>query len=266
MKNNFMRLTNTVLAIKTNYLFKTQLVPTHVFVLETENGLVLFDTGSPGCGKMIIESLKDAGFDPGLIRAICLSHWHRDHTGSLGEITEIVKPAAGLEIFIGREDLPLLTAQRLQVFRMNPFLNLPVLHRPGRLPSPSNGRLIPLDTAGCATLERRYGIKAIPTPGHTPGHTAYLHRKTGSLFSGCALSLLSPHLVGIIPIFHDRKEQFRSGKRLAKMDFKYLFPVHMFLRNDEIPLEKRLPCTEKKGITDRLMGNHLFFRYKEHTE
>lgn len=264
MKNNLTRLTDTVSAIKTNFLFRTRLLPTHVFVLETENGLVLFDTGSPGSGRLIIASLKEAGLDPGTIRAICLSHWHRDHAGSIAEITDLLKPESAVEIFIGQADLPLLAAQRVRVLRLNPFLNLPVLHRPGRLPSPSNGPLIPLDRDGCERLETQYGIKAIPTPGHTPGHTAYLHRETGSLFSGCALSLLKPHLVGLVPIFHDRQAQVRSGRLLAELDFKYLFPVHMFLRNDDISLEKRLPCTGKKGIMDRLIGNHLFFRYGDH--
>lgn len=260
MKNNLTRLTETVSAIKTTFLFRTQLLPTHVFILETKNGLVLFDTGSPGNGKMIVESLREAKFDPGSIRAICLSHWHRDHAGSLAEITELIEPASKVEIFIGQADLPLLTAQRPRILRFHPFLNLPVCHRPGRMPSSSNGLLIPLDNAGYAKLDRKYGIKAIPTPGHTPGHMAYLHRETGSLFSGCALSLLEPNLVGIVPIFHDRKEQIRSGKRLAEMDFRYLFPVHMFLKSDEIPLKKRRPCTGKKGMMTRLMGNHLFFR------
>jgi glyoxylase-like metal-dependent hydrolase (beta-lactamase superfamily II) len=264
MKNNLTRLTDTVSAIKTNFLFRTRLLPTHVFVLETKNGLVLFDTGSPGSGRLIVESLQEAGLDPGSVRAICLSHWHRDHAGSIAEITDLLKPESGIEIFIGQPDLPLLEAQRVRVLRFHPFLNLPVRHRPGRLPSPSNGPIIALDRAGCTRLDRKYGIKAIPTPGHTPGHTAYLHRETGSLFSGCALSLLNPHLVGMVPIFHDRKEQVRSGQLLAKLDFRYLFPVHMFLRTDEIPLEKRLPCNGKKGATAKLMGDHFLFRYSDH--
>lgn len=261
MKNNLTRLTRTVSAIKTNFLFRTQLLPTHVFILETDRGLVLFDTGSPGSGRLIVESLKEAGLDPGSIRAICLSHWHRDHAGSLAELTERLKPESPMEIFIGQADLPLLTARQAQVLRLHPLLKLPVRHRPGQCPSPSNGRFIALGPAGCSRLEQGYGIRAIPTPGHTPGHTAFLHLETGALFPGCAISLLKQNLAGLVPIFHDRKEQIRSGTRLAELDFKYLFPVHMFLRNDEIPLEKRLPCTGKKGLAARLMGTHFLFRY-----
>lgn len=263
MKNNFTRLTTTVSAIKTNFLYGTKLLPTHIFVLETDRGLVLFDTGSPGSGRLIVESLKKAGLDPGSIKAICLSHWHRDHSGSLAELTELLKPESQIEIFIGQADLPLLTAQKIQLLRLHPLLKLPVFHRPGRCPSPSRGQLIALDQEGCARLDQEYGIQAIPAPGHTPGHTAYLHRTTESLFSGCAISLLRYNLAGLVPIFHDRKEQIRSGIRLVELDFKYLFPVHMFLRNDEIPWGKRLPCTGENGLTARLMGAHFLFRYKE---
>jgi hypothetical protein len=51
--------------INTQFLFGTRLFPTHVFVLETDNGLVLFDTGGPGSGPLIVGSMKTAGYDPG---------------------------------------------------------------------------------------------------------------------------------------------------------------------------------------------------------
>lgn len=257
MKNNLTQMTRTVWAIQTNFLFGTGLLPTHVFVLETRNKLVLFDTGGPGSGKMIMASLKLAGLDPGSIRAICLSHWHKDHTGSLAEITRLLKPGR-VDIFIGSADLPIFTAQRLQTVHFHPRLNLPVYHGPGQ--RPSSTRLIPLDNAGCRMLDRNYGIRAIATPGHTPGHTAFLHQKTGALFSGCALSLMTPDLAGLVPIFHDRKAQVRSGRYLAQMDFKRLFPVHMVLRSAALPLEKRLPCKPESGILARLTGSHFFFR------
>ena len=260
MKINFTRVSKTVLAIKTDFLFGTRLFPTHVFVLQTHTGLILFDTGSPGCGEMILKSIKAAGLDPKSIKAICLSHWHSDHTGSLAEITERLCIDQNLNIFIGEADLPLLMDQHSHLIRFHPFFKIPVPHAPGRLPNPSTARFVPLNTTGCEMLHHKYSIKAIATPGHTPGHTSYLHPKTGSLFSGCALSLLTPNLAGLVPIFHNRKEQIRSGEYLAGMNFRHLFPVHMFLRSDEIPLEKRLPVSDRKGLASKLMGDHLFFQ------
>ena len=62
MQINHTRLTDTVTAINAQFLFGTRLFPTHVFVLETDNGLVLFDTGGPGSGQLLIGSMKAAGY------------------------------------------------------------------------------------------------------------------------------------------------------------------------------------------------------------
>ncbi|WP_321496031.1 MBL fold metallo-hydrolase [uncultured Desulfobacter sp.] len=231
-----------------------------MFVLKTDTGLILFDTGSYGSADRILKSIKAAGFEPETIKAICLTHWHGDHTGGLAGITAFLGANQSLDIFIGEADLPLLKDQSFHLLRFHPFLQLPVLHGPGRLPNSSNARFCPLNTAGCEILHQKYGITAIDTPGHTPGHMAYLHRETGSLFSGCALSLLTPHVAGLVPVFHDRAEQIRSGEYLAGMDFRYLLPAHMCLRRDEIPLERRRPVSGKKGVVSKLMGDHLFFK------
>lgn len=260
MKINFERISEKVIAIKTDFPFRMPLIPTHVFALKTDAGLILFDTGSHGSADVILKSIKAAGFEPETIKAICLTHWHSDHTGGLAEITELLGTNQRLDIFIGQADLPLLMDRYFHLLRFHPFLKLPVPHGPGQLPNSSTVRFVPLNTAGCEALHRKYGITAIHTPGHTPGHMAYLHRETGSLFSGCALSLLTPHLAGLVPIFHDRAEQIRSGEYLAGMNFRYLLPVHMCLRRDEIPLERRRPVRGKKGLVAKLMGNHLFFQ------
>lgn len=260
MENRAIQISQSVLAIRTQFLFKTRLLPTHVFILKTDTGLILFDTGGPGSADTIFKSIKAAGLEPKEIKAICLSHWHGDHTGSLAQIVERLHPSRVIDVFIGASDLPFLRSARLHLLRFHPFFRLPVPHSPGRLPDSSNVRFIPLDHAGCKILSRRYGVKAIATPGHTPGHTAYLHLETGSLFSGCALSLLAPGIAGIVPIFHNRQDQIHSGQFLAGMQFNYLFPAHMSLRADKIPLERRRPVTPKKGLVSKLMGNYLLFR------
>jgi len=258
MKVNLTQISEAIVAVKTDFLFKTQFFPTHVFVLKTHTGLILFDTGSPGCGTMILNSITAAVLDPGKISAICLSHWHGDHTGSLAEILGLLDQE--IDIFIGRADLPFLTAQQIRLLRFHPRLNLPIPHGPGKLPGASSARLLPLDTKGDDLLFQKYRIKAVPTPGHTPGHTAYLHPETGALFSGCALSLLTPSLAGLVPIFHNREEMIRSGELLAQMDFQYLCPVHLFLPSGKIPLEKRGPVKGNQGLVSRLMGDHLLFQ------
>jgi 7,8-dihydropterin-6-yl-methyl-4-(beta-D-ribofuranosyl)aminobenzene 5'-phosphate synthase len=42
---------------------------------------ILFDTG--GDGGILLSNMKEAGFSPGTVDAVVLSHFHQDHTGGL---------------------------------------------------------------------------------------------------------------------------------------------------------------------------------------
>lgn len=57
------------------------------FLIETEGGgRVLFDTGQSG--TVLLHNLAELKMDPGGIRALALSHAHRDHTGGLRALLE----------------------------------------------------------------------------------------------------------------------------------------------------------------------------------
>ena len=140
MQINYTRLTEIVTAINTQFLFGPRLFSTHVFVLETDKGLVLFDTGGPGSGQLIVGSMKAAGYDPGALRAVCLSHWHRDHTGGLAELVKLLAPDVPIDIFVGPADLVLMKKQQVHVLRLHLFVKLPILHRPGKLPVPDQAQ------------------------------------------------------------------------------------------------------------------------------
>lgn len=55
--------------------------------IETENGVLLFDTGLSG--QVLLHNLSVLGLDPRGIGAIALSHAHADHTGGLEVILKI---------------------------------------------------------------------------------------------------------------------------------------------------------------------------------
>ncbi len=52
--------------------------------VETEGGIVLFDTG--GDGATLLSNMSQLGLDPAEIDAVVLSHAHGDHTGGLGAL------------------------------------------------------------------------------------------------------------------------------------------------------------------------------------
>jgi 7,8-dihydropterin-6-yl-methyl-4-(beta-D-ribofuranosyl)aminobenzene 5'-phosphate synthase len=64
------------------------------FLIETEAGRVLFDTGQSG--TVLLHNLQLLGADLATIDALAISHAHHDHTGGLSSLLERVLPATPL--------------------------------------------------------------------------------------------------------------------------------------------------------------------------
>lgn len=60
------------------------------FLIETEAGQVLFDTGQSGA--VLLHNLAVLGIEPESIDALAISHAHRDHTGGLPALLERTRP------------------------------------------------------------------------------------------------------------------------------------------------------------------------------
>lgn len=64
------------------------------FLIETESGRVLFDTGQSG--TVLLHNLEVLDVDPATIDALAISHAHYDHTGGLPSLLEHVRPGIPL--------------------------------------------------------------------------------------------------------------------------------------------------------------------------
>jgi 7,8-dihydropterin-6-yl-methyl-4-(beta-D-ribofuranosyl)aminobenzene 5'-phosphate synthase len=64
------------------------------FLIETDDGRVIFDTGQSG--TVLMHNLELLGVDPGTIDAVALSHGHYDHTGGLSVLLEHLRPGTPL--------------------------------------------------------------------------------------------------------------------------------------------------------------------------
>jgi len=51
------------------------------YLVETNDGLVVIDTGLPKDGELVASNITKLGFDPRDIRLIFNTHWHWDHAG-----------------------------------------------------------------------------------------------------------------------------------------------------------------------------------------
>ena len=119
---------------------------------ETGKGVVI----DPGFdAEKILKAIENAGLE---IELVLLTHGHGDHVGALSEICQ----ATGAPALIAKEDLPLL----------------------GELRTKIEGSII----EGEIFAVGRHSLKAISTPGHTPGGICLVHSQAAlvgdALFAG----------------------------------------------------------------------------------
>lgn len=261
------KLQENIYAVRGVWLNGLSFFNTYSYVLRSEknNEILLIDTCGPGSGKFIKDAVELLGCMVSDITGIALTHWHKDHTGSVAEIIETAgsseKPVS---IFMHRDDMDIFLKRKFKFLTIHPFMKMKIPHGPGKLPRNNFYNTVELNPAGGDNPLDVYDVQFIHTPGHTPGHTSYLYRKSMSLFSGCGLSLFGRNTVGIVPVFYDRKKQVESAKILAEMEYSYLYPAHLNVRKDEVKKENRVPFKGKIKRIDRITGTLPVFRYPKY--
>lgn len=136
--------------------------------LVDDGELTLVDAGFPRNARRLRAELADAGADAADLDRVLLTHYDLDHVGGLSRLVpDLAAPA-----YLGEADLALLTG------RWDP----PWLHHKGlfhrglrRLYRPPAG----VELRPAADGEVIGGFTAHHTPGHNPGHMAYLHEDLG---------------------------------------------------------------------------------------
>lgn len=173
--------------------------PINVYVIELEQGLVLFDTGQdrasvtdsryfpggiPGflyrrlarfeIGKRetLTQLLADIGYDIADVRWAVLSHLHQDHIGGLRELKHARIIASATEwASLNRPDAAFQGLMRRHIDL--PGLSWDLLQFPAGQGEPLGQFSSTYDLLGDGSLV------VIPTPGHTPGSVSLLVRREG---------------------------------------------------------------------------------------
>lgn len=145
------------------------------WLLETDQGLILFDALYDDLADLVIESIRELGFDPNDIRYLVVSHAHYDHIGGVRRFQE----EFGAVVMMTDADWDM--TEEPAIYREYPT---PVRHL-----SVSDGSTLNLG---------RTRLRFMQTPGHTPGvlstrftvydngypHDAFLFGGVGLNFSG----------------------------------------------------------------------------------
>ena len=149
----------------------------NAYLVNTGSKLVLIDTGAAGLfgptlGKLLA-NLKAAGYTPDQVDEIYITHLHPDHVGGLLTDGKIAFPNAIVRMDKHDADY-WLSAQNLEKAPADGkgfFQGAQASVKPYA----DAGRIKPFE----GETELVPGIRAVATPGHTPGHSFYVVESKG---------------------------------------------------------------------------------------
>jgi len=176
--------------------FGISVADVNCYLVQTADGLTLFDAGLPRSRGVLRDVLGHIGARETDIDAVVLTHGHFDHVGVACGLHE-----EGVSVFVHPRDAQL--ARHPYSYRPASPRVPYVLTHPRGIPTITRMAL-----AGALNVR---GVEAQPrvrhehpidapgtpialwTPGHTEGHCAYLFEESGVLIAGDALVTLDPY-------------------------------------------------------------------------
>jgi len=168
---------------------------TNVYVLECADGLTLIDSGWDGdtAWGVLTAGLGQIGFEVRDVRRILVTHAHRDHYGAASRI----RASSGAVIGMHREEARLLEdrigpdlVSRSEMLAWLVGHGVPNADAPELLPRTLSGEAFdaPLPDVhledGDLVESPGRRVRAVWTPGHTPGHLCFVDEDRQILFSG----------------------------------------------------------------------------------
>lgn len=156
------------------------------YLVREEDGLTLIDTALGGYGKKIVQAAQEIGLP---IMRIALTHAHLDHIGSLDELHALLPDA---EVTIGTREAR-YKAGDLSLDPTEPQTKI-------------KGSWAKTTTQPARLLnegDRVGSLEVIASPGHTPGHMAFLDTRDRTLIAGDAYQTRGGIAVAgiVVPLF-----------------------------------------------------------------
>lgn len=190
-----------------------------VYLVETDDGLALFDCGPTSTLPALHEGLAAHGLRLADVRHLLLSHIHLDHAGAAGPL---VRAHPGLTVWVSDIGAPhLIDPSRLERSARRLY---------GDLFDTLWGELSPVPEANVRIAGADVlGWECFPTRGHASHHISYL--RDGTLLAGDAAGVRMPGSAYVLPVspppdidveqWHETAAAIRSRapERLALIHF-----------------------------------------------
>ncbi len=188
----------------------------NAFFIVGEDGLTLVDSGLAKKKDTILSAVAGAGRQPPDLGHILITHHHIDHIGSLAALKE----ATGAKCYVHPADSPIVRGDEPQP-GPNPGSLLGKLAGPllSRMSPPAPPADVDVEVADGEELPLASGIRAVHTPGHTPGHLSFLLPSKNVLFVGDAAANMLRLGLPIGMFTADRQQAKESIGKLAALEF-----------------------------------------------
>ena len=141
----------------------TRLRFVNAFLVREDDGFTLVDTTVGRGADGLLAAARNAG---GEIRRIALTHGHGDHVGSLDALCE--RLGAGVQVLMPELDARIHAGEKVVDGKL-----------PGQWPTITTKPDVRL-----AGGDRVGNLEVVASPGHTPGHVAFLDTRDGTLIAG----------------------------------------------------------------------------------
>ncbi|MGA8275769.1 MAG: MBL fold metallo-hydrolase [Thermoplasmata archaeon] len=168
------------------------------YLLPTDEGWTLIETGPTTCRAALLDGLQAAGVTPEEIRRVFVTHIHLDHAGGVGALAEALPRAHFYAHELGVPHLVdpsrlVASARRAWGAAADPLWG-PILPTPAPRISPlRGGERFPVVGGE---------LEVIATPGHAKHHLAFFDTRLRGIFTGDGAGVRleqSPHLRPAVP-------------------------------------------------------------------
>ncbi len=180
------------------------LMSANIYFARAGSTWALIDAGSAGCGSAIRHAAAALFGSASSPSGIFLTHYHPDHAGSIRELAE----AWDCPVWVHPKELELVSGDLSTLQRyagpLDRWLILPLMRLMGQrrweqMAAKTRFRqwVRPLDPG--SELPSLAAWTSVPSPGHTPGHTAFFRSQDRVLVTGDAVLTVDLNsLIGIV--------------------------------------------------------------------